>query len=1366
MALDFNGKTQDEIFAAASAYAGVPEAVMRGQWSVESSQGTQLTSPAGARGHFHSMPKTTATWEQRSGKKFNVDDFASAAELYAMTMQENMQLAGGDMERALRIYHGGTDEKNWGPINAAYAGKVIKAGGLDGGESLGQSGRSFAVGAKSLKSQTDPATFDAAWRGDPISGLHSIKGSKAVKEYLSDYEKGTIDNARQVGATAALIEGENVLAAAEEFGTLAKANLDSAVQARTAVNVPNAPQAESADRSDKDFQAGVQAAIERENFAQAQTFNDKWGAHFGNTLTAGAMRAMLNPVDKSYPEGWRYIDTADETENGHTMEERMMLREATSPEDIQRIKSKIEQLRHDRKIMGTLGSGANFFYGTVASVSDPLGWAAGVGVGKAASLLGVGARTYIAAGRPLAALGSAAAEGAVGNLLTSVTLDALGDYRTPYDHMEDMAMGLVFGAALGLPGARSARINALSNQIIGQATSQKVAMAVKAQNAAGPGATPTQVKAAMQTVIKDEETAWRQSILGDVPESDRFFSRPDVQPERAPAGTTGPGVTSVFRNKKARKVVEDKYGLGDKITDNATRLQVAEAVGRAEGWLARNPIDLEKADTKLRIADMESTSTTLIFDESPLSKAFAAKFLENPEGAAGRHATGAILKSQLQETYLGTARRELDTQYNLWASEQGHGFLSRNVFTDGRKRFMREVALEIDRRLNNGTAPNGVHPTITSAADAVHGVYKRAGSDMKHAGVVGSDNIDVNMPYFQRRFDLNQIRAMQNDLTKRNAFLSMLEDQFENVAGYGDDQFIKGLARTYLERLEHRASGLVDTPAAVYNDGTADILRDSLRALRLNEEEINAAMKRFQRGAPGMTKSRIEMDLNRSYPDGQGGSFKMVDFIDTDLQKLMRDYTGRASGEVALARHGIMGEAGLKTYELGIRMTGGSNEAIRAFQQVSAELLGRPFGKGDNKLLQNVRMLTGAARLGSAVFPQLGAYLDAGMGIGAARAMRALTDAPRLHKEIRKMAKGEKVEGGILSSLEDTGVGQFGMRDYNMFGLFDSPEMTEVFGKESLGPVSQAIRGSANASRILSGHRALTAVQNRGFAEQIVHKAIGYIKQGGAEYDKALLDMGFDKAHVDTMRRILPDIATFDKAGKLTELDVRKIAVDDMEARHAINNFRTGVTRGTSQILNQEFTGEVGKWAHNGYLKMLFQFRTFSLVAHQKALGRGMAVHGNKALLGYVVGAMSIAAPVHIARSALRASMLPEEQREKYLSEQMHPLTLGRATMNYIAALGLLPDVLEMGGGFGGGMADMVGMERPSWLKPTGGRTGAQSDFLGGTIAPGLGLVNDVAQGLHGRPSQMVRSLPGNSLWYLQPLWLGGEAQMKEFTED
>jgi hypothetical protein len=177
---------------------------------------------------------------------------------------------------------------------------------------------------------------------------------------------------------------------------------------------------------------------------------------------------------------------------------------------------------------------------------------------------------------------------------------------------------------------------------------------------------------------------------------------------------------------------------------------------------------------------------------------------------------------------------------------------------------------------------------------------------------------------------------------------------------------------------------------------------------------------------------------------------------------------------------------------------------------------------------------------------------------------------------------------------------------------------------------------------------------------------------------------------------------------------------------------------------------------------VLFQFRTFSLVAHQKQLGRNLAVHGGVKALGYIIGAASIAAPIHLARVAIKMSLLPAAEQEKMWEEQASPMAIARATMNYIGMLGIMPDALDAVGGVSAGWADTMGADIPKLLRPTGGRTMGNSELLGDQFAPALGVVNDVAQGFAGRPGKLIRSVPGSNLPYIQPWWLAGEAELKD----
>src|SRR5690606_29909644 len=192
MALDLSGLTQDQQIAAAAAYAGVPESVVRGQWRVESGNGTAqrdaqgiITSEAGARGDFQIMPQTQAVIEARTGKKYDVRNFQDSLEMYAHIMRENMQLAKGDVTTALRIYHGGTDRANWGPKNAAYAPAVLggaaPAVSPQGAAQQGSINAAWA-GAGNMTTHTwSGASIPAAWRGDAIEGGGGGLG-RATKE--------------------------------------------------------------------------------------------------------------------------------------------------------------------------------------------------------------------------------------------------------------------------------------------------------------------------------------------------------------------------------------------------------------------------------------------------------------------------------------------------------------------------------------------------------------------------------------------------------------------------------------------------------------------------------------------------------------------------------------------------------------------------------------------------------------------------------------------------------------------------------------------------------------------------------------------------------------------------------------------------------------------------------------------------------------------------------------------------------------------------------------------------------------------------------------------------------------------------------
>ena len=81
-------------------------------------------SPVGAKTVYQIMPNTRGLFL----KKYGVDAFASpqaAAEVAALHLKESLGRNNGDVNLAVREYHGGPNRKGWGRVNNAYVGRVL-----------------------------------------------------------------------------------------------------------------------------------------------------------------------------------------------------------------------------------------------------------------------------------------------------------------------------------------------------------------------------------------------------------------------------------------------------------------------------------------------------------------------------------------------------------------------------------------------------------------------------------------------------------------------------------------------------------------------------------------------------------------------------------------------------------------------------------------------------------------------------------------------------------------------------------------------------------------------------------------------------------------------------------------------------------------------------------------------------------------------------------------------------------------------------------------------------------------------------------------------------------------------------------------
>lgn len=779
----------------------------------------------------------------------------------------------------------------------------------------------------------------------------------------------------------------------------------------------------------------------------------------------------------------------------------------------------------------------------------------------------------------------------------------------------------------------------------------------------------------------------------------------------------------------------EKYGFNLMPSDTPQQRAEAKAV-RALWEKATNPeADWNRADYRSKLSKLladspfDNTSSAMLRSENPVMRMISFELLENPAGAAGRRSTAALSKFITERAIMGNAINDLQAHYAAYRAAAGQSLV--RDFTDGKlwQQFNRDVAAEVELRRMGGTS--AAPDSVKSAADVLEGAYERSRLHQVNAKTIGWGSLpESSRGYMPHKLSPERVRNMTSG--QKQALHAALADQFMSIEGF-DPAFSANLASKYIDRVESRAVGDYGAPANVHQVGAAEVVEEALTAMGMSRDEVLAAMQRYMRGGASHTKARLKLDLLAEHDDGAGGTFRMLDLFETDQLRLLRSQAQRVSGEVALAQHGVMGKPGLSILrraaqfgEDGKKATG---KELEAFDQVAAEFLGSPFGTQLGKWGDRTMQLTSLSRLGGMGFTQFAEYINGVAALGVSRVMSGVSSMPRLISEARALARGEAVDNPILRSLEHEAA-EFGTDSYKMVFPFDNPELQyQLYGADTVTFADRALRGATHLQGKLSFWRAIHSAQQRGMAEQIVLKAVKYLKEGSN--DKALRDMGFTDELMGKLRKDLDSFVQFE-GNRVKRLDITQLA-----DRQAANEFIQAVHRGSAQIIQGTYIGETGKWAHSGWLKLLTQFRTFSITSVEKQWGRNVNNYGALGAVGILLGAMSVAAPIYIARVALAS--VGRADREEYLAERLSFEHLARASLNYVSMSGLAGDFLDAASAVSG-----VG-------KQTGGRTGNATEFVGNVVAPSAGLANDLWKALQNTkegtdPHDLLKSLPFSKL--------------------
>ena len=1265
-------------------------------------------SSAGARSVYQIIPGTRDRFERAYGINAYAGD-REAAEVAALHLRDDLRKTGS-METAVRRYIGGPDPKQHGKVTEAYVGRVTG------------------------KLPTSMQRVDGVVAMKPGTAVQDISFEDVMNIRPADLAGGKRLPKKKVTASdvAPKVTGARIIAnATQGTAPIASTGQDASVD-RAASEASRVTEAQRVEALPSFFDR-VSAAVDE------------------NWISNAVIRGLDGEVDEGDPEWQRkFADRLPDIAKMASDEDELEM--LLSP-DAQRSEASFNAI-NDRRIqrqnnISVINSTPNgWAYTLGASVLDPVGWVATYGIGKAFQLGRAGF------GIAKAGLAGALAEGAVTNVTFTGAMEYGGESKTFGDYVSAGAIGAgMMGAFHGI-GALAGKADNSSEAIVNQGIrdAQDLAEATRTEVTAklGPDANDAAIEQGMQEVFASRIEKAHAIGVGARSDADRFWPESDAALKTSDKSIA---TAAIERNGMANwpDAAEARTGA-----EMAIRADEIVAVMRSTGDMDRG-----LQGKFLKAFGQESDALTMIRSGSPMLQAMAVQLLESTTGAGGRKASAALSKALLNRGY-SSQLIGYESAFQIWRKSEGIGAVTAATSADVRKKFDDLVAYEIRAR-SDTVASVTTNNAIKKAADDIEEGFNRMRLDQQRAKVLGNERFgNSSKGYFPQRINAQKLF----DLTPKqtDGVVNVLARQFRELNEYSyvdkatketvkknfDAKFSKALARRYIDEARGRAKGSAFVPANLQTGESAGILEDALKAMSgLGADDRAAILGKFSRGGASYTKGRLKMDLAEEIGDGM----RLGDLFNNDIMSVYRSYAQRVSGEVALAQYGIYGRQGLNVARRVAEAQGATVDELKALERIGAEFLNEPWGQvgaGYTKTfaaMRNLRSVTAAAVLGGMAYTQLGESGNAIAVVGVGAVLSTMVRSPRYRKEILQMLDGKSSTNPILKDFDDV-YGAIGGDGYSMSRLFDAPEGgIELYDQASIGAFTKAVRAGSHFTAVASGFRALHSVQVRGMSEQIVKKAIRYIKQG--KEDAALNDMGITKEIRDDLAKHMDQLATFDSKGRLTGLNL--LDAEGLNPR-TIRDLAQVVERGAGQIIQKTYIGETGPWAHNEFLKLLFQFRTFGITSIEKQYGRNVAkfgggLAGNAKTFAIMVGSMGFALPIHMARVHAGTIGMSDAARDKYIEERTTSYALGKALMNYTSVTGLAPDMLDVTTTFGieTGLA-------PEYLKDQVGARGQQVGAA--SLVPSLGTVDKLYKGtVGGRFEKLPKLLPGANTPGLVPFF-------------
>lgn len=699
-------------------------------------------------------------------------------------------------------------------------------------------------------------------------------------------------------------------------------------------------------------------------------------------------------------------------------------------------------------------------------------------------------------------------------------------------------------------------------------------------------------------------------------------------------------------NKRATRIVDD--------LEKGVSGRKNELAGRLSKWYIGSLEALNPDGTILRAS------------KSNIVKSLA-EIIENPTGATNGR-TAALTKHILEKVYIADVDSQYQSALNAYYRLNGKNPGAQVLDQDIRKKFDSELFLYQINKTQNPQA-NALHPNHELFED-LSNQFEKSYDAMRvsqiQMQVKGFENLpESSVGYMPLRVSPEKwdaLSASQKNAYSKSMAKSIMDSNPEITA---NEAF--GFANSWVRHMTNKATAeqyITTTPWS--RRGAAEV-EQAIAEMDGTPEMKAALLAKYKKGQAKHTKSRIQRDLSTQFTDENGNTFSLYDVMEHDMLGLLRSQAGRVSGEIALKQYGVDGAIGFEQIRKIAARTGATASEMKALNRIEAEMLGLPVnGYVPNQTAAMTMSALRALYLGGLVFAQMVETFNMVPAVGAKGMFNAMVKFPELAGEAKALAAGKKVDNKLLNELDQM-FGGIGKEQYKY--LMPAGETGRDFIQYSNADKT-VLHRIVNLGEQVQGRitffNALLAAQQRGATEQILHKASGFIKNGGG--DVAMKDMGISKELTERLKKE-KDVFVYDREGRLIEFNPLK--AKDAEA---MADFTQSIRRGAGQMFQETFIGERGAWIHNDIWRMMGMFRGYMIGSIQKQLARSVDNHGAWKTAGFMAGAMSFALPIQYAKAQIQSVGMSPEEREKFLQKRLAPDKLAFTALSYTPSGGSLAE--------------------------------------------------------------------------------------------